>query len=268
MPENAKEEAKEKLVWLARTGYCTRGVVYMLVGVLAVLAAFGEGGKTTDSKGALLTVMSSPFGGVMIAIIIVGLFGYALWRLVQAINDTDGHGRDVKGLAIRGGILVSAVTHILLGVFAAGLLFGFGTGGGEGGKSGLVAMVMQEPWGRWLIFLVALCIFGAALAHILKAYKEKYKKHLSMDSQLMDKVSPLIKFGLVARAVVLTIIAFFLAYAAWSYDPEKTIGLEAALDFIRGQIYGAVLLGLIALGLFAFGFYSFLEGIYRRIHPE
>ncbi len=268
MPEKTKEEAKEKLVWLARAGYCTRGVVYILVGVLTVLAAFGEGGKTTGTKGALQTVISSPFGDVMIAIIAVGLFGYAIWRLVQAIKDVDNHGNGAKGLAIRGGLLVSAVTHTLLGVYAASMLFGFGTGGGGGDKSGLAAKLMQQPWGRWLLYLAALCILGAAIAHVIKAYKEKYKDYFSMDSQLMDKVDPLIKFGLVARAVVFTIISFFFAYAAWTYDPDKAKGLKAALEFIQGQAYGAVLLGLVAFGLFAFGVYSFLEGFYRRINPE
>ncbi len=267
MSTSPQEQAQEKLVWMARLGYCTRGVVYIVVGALALLAALGKGGKTSGTKGALHSVMSTPFGDILIGIIAFGLFSYALWRFVQAIKDVDDHGTDPKGLAIRGGLLISAVTHILLGVYALNMLFGSGGGNGGDGSKGMAAMLMQQPWGRWLVGIVALCILGAGVAHALKALKEKYKKYFAMDSSLMEKVSPIIKFGLIARAVVFTIIAFFLAYAAWTYDPQKARGLDAALEFIQQQAYGSILLGVVALGLFAFGAYSFLEGIYRRIHP-
>ncbi len=267
MSKSTQEQAQEKLIWLARFGYATRGVVYIIVGALSLLAAFGEGGKTTDTKGALRSVMSTPFGDIMIGIIAFGLFGYALWRFVQAIKDVDDHGTDPKGLAVRGGLLVSAVTHTSLGIYALDMLFGFGGGSSGGGSKGMAAMLMQQPWGRWLVGIVALCILGAGIAHVLKALKEKYERYFDMDRSLMEKVSPVIKFGLIARAVVFAIIAFFLAYAAWTYDPQKAKGLDAALEFIQQQAYGSYLLGVVALGLFAFGVYSFLEGIYRRIHP-
>lgn len=267
MSTSIQEQAQENLVWMARLGYSTRGVVYIVVGALALLAAIGKGGKTSDTKGALHSVMSSPFGDIMIGIIAFGLFCYALWRFVQAIKDVDDHGTDPKGLAIRGGLLVSAVTHTLLGVYALNMLFGFRGRHGGDGSVGMAAMLMQQPWGRWLVGIAALCILGAGVAHAVKALKEKYKKYFAMDSSLMEKVNPIIKFGLLARAVVFAIMSFFLAYAAWTYDPQKAKGLDAALEFIQQQAYGSILLGVVALGLFAFGVYSFLEGIYRRIHP-
>ncbi len=267
MSTSTQEQAQEKLVWMARLGYVTRGVVYIIVGALALLAAFGQGGKTSGTKGALHSVMSTAFGDIMIGIIAFGLFSYALWRFVQAIKDVDDHGTDLKGLAIRGGLLVSAVTHTMLGVYALNMLFGFSGGNGGGGSKGMAAMLMQQPWGRWLVGGAALCILGAGIAHAVKALKEKYKKYFAMDSNLMEKVNPVIKFGLIARAIVFAIMAFFLAYAAWTYDPQKAKGLDAALEFIQQQAYGSILLGVVALGLFAFGVYSFLEGIYRRIHP-
>ena len=36
---------------LARAGFLARGVVYAIIGVLAIKLVFGAGGKTTDPKG-------------------------------------------------------------------------------------------------------------------------------------------------------------------------------------------------------------------------
>ena len=79
---------------LARMGYGARGVVYLMIGGLALLTAFGEGGKTTDSKGAITEIMQQPFGYVLLTVLIIGLFGYVVWRFTQAVKDTDGHGND------------------------------------------------------------------------------------------------------------------------------------------------------------------------------
>ena len=265
---DGQAQAREKFQWWARIGYCTRGMVYLLVGALAILAAVGEGGKTTGTKGALATIIGEPFGYVLLGIIALGLFGYAAWRFIQAVFDADNHGNGGKALAIRGGLLISSLTHVLLGIFAASLAFGSGGGGGSGGNSGWVAELMQQPWGRWMVALIGIGILVAGIAHAVKAYKAKYRKHLAMDGEMMDKVEPMIRFGLYARSVVFAIIAFFFVIAAWQYDPQKAKGLNAALEFLQGQAYGMILLLIIALGLVAFGAYSVIEGIYRRIEPR
>src|SRR5579875_3640210 len=56
----AEHKAKQasgspEIVLLERAGLATRGVVYIIVGVLAVLVALGKGGGATDSGGALAT---------------------------------------------------------------------------------------------------------------------------------------------------------------------------------------------------------------------
>jgi hypothetical protein len=112
------------LALLARSGYAARGVVYLIIGGLAVVAASGQGGQTTDTHGALTSLLTQPFGKIVLAIVALGLIGYALWRVVQALADVDHHGTDPKGLATRGGLLVSAVTHALLALFALSLTFG------------------------------------------------------------------------------------------------------------------------------------------------
>jgi hypothetical protein len=58
-----------------------RGVVYIVIGSLAALAAFHRGGRTTGSRGVLVEILSQPYGQVMLGVIAVGFMGYTLWRL-------------------------------------------------------------------------------------------------------------------------------------------------------------------------------------------
>jgi hypothetical protein len=255
---------QSSLTLIARAGYAARGVVYLLIGGLAMLSAAGYGGKTADSKGALVSLVGEPWGFLALIVIGLGLFGYALWRLVQAFLDTDDHGRDGKGVAIRGSLFVSAVSHTLLGIYAISLPFTLQSSGGSGSEDA-AEMILRQPFGRYLLAAVALTILGAGVAHIWKGLSGRFKKHLVMSDRLMAVLGPFCGFGLAARGVVFLIIGSFFVYAAYTFDADQAGGAAAALHWLRTQEYGAVLLLVIAAGLFAFGSYSMIEAIWRRI---
>lgn len=259
---------KHPLEWLARSGYAARGLVYVIIGWMAVVAAFG-GGKTEGSKGALASLLDEPFGMVLLAIIAVGLIGYAAWRVTQAVRDTDDHGTDAKGLAVRGGLAVSAVTHTLLAIFAIGLLIGSGGGGGgDGGTQDWTAWLMRQPGGRWLVGLVGLAVLGAGIAHIWKGWHAKFEKHLTWSGDEQRIGHPICRFGLVMRGVAFLIVGGFFVVAAWQADPEEARGLSGALQTLQEQSYGWILLGIMAVGLVSFGLYSLIQSVYRRVQPE
>ena len=89
----AEEAAEEVSPWverIARFGYATKGVVYVVVGMLAVGVATGIGGRATDPPGAFQTISTQPFGRIILGFVALGLAGYALWRLVQAVADPEG----------------------------------------------------------------------------------------------------------------------------------------------------------------------------------
>jgi hypothetical protein len=245
-------------------GYAARGVVYLFVGGLAVDAAFGGGGKTTGSKGALVSIIQQPFGRFLLGGVALGLVGYSIWRFIQAIKDVDHHGTDAKGLAIRGGLLISAFTHLGLAVYAATLLLG-GGGSSDGQSSqALTAQLMAQPLGRWLVGLAGLAVIGAGIAQIVKGWRAGYEKHMDL-GEARQWVGPVCRFGLIARGVVFIMSGFFLVVAAVRFDPQKARGLQGALESLQGQVYGPILLGIVALGLVAFGIYSMVEMKYRRI---
>src|SRR5918997_6489379 len=100
--EKAARHASPWVEWIARFGYAAKGVVYMVMGILAVLAAVeAGGGSTTDQNGAFQTIEEAPFGQVLLGVVAVGLMGYVLWRSIQAVADPDGEGLGPKALGKR-----------------------------------------------------------------------------------------------------------------------------------------------------------------------
>jgi hypothetical protein len=251
---------------LARGGYAARGIVYLIVGGLATLAAVGAGGQTTGSRGALATLLGEPLGKTLLVIIAFGLTGYALWRLIQSAQDTDGHGTDGKGLAIRGGLLVSAVTHALLAVYALQLVWAFGSSQSEEGSRSMSEWLLQQPFGVWLVGGVGVVVIGAGVAHAVKGWNTQFDRYLQMPRRTQAWAYPICRVGLIVRGVVLVIVGSYFLLAAYYVDPSQAGGLGDVFQTVRRQTFGAVLLGAVAIGLFAFGIYSLLEAVYRRVN--
>lgn len=275
MARNARSRRTSVLSALARAGYAARGFVYLVVGGLAFTAALG-GGNAPGSKGALSKLLEAPGGRVLLVTVAVGLVGYALWRFVQSVFDADHHGRSAKGLAIRGSLLVSAGTHLLLAAFAASLAFGWNLVGGVGSSSGdshstpsLVARAMVQPFGRWIVGIAGVCIVGAGVAQFAKGVKQRFRRFLDVPYRHERWVFPVSRVGLIARGIAFAMIGGFVIAAAVEADPSEARGLSGAFAALRQQPYGGWLLAILAAGLFAFGVYSILEAIFRRIdEPE
>lgn len=259
-------------VWLMRLGHAAIGVVYIIVGVLAVRTALGSGGQTTDKQGALQTILDQPFGKVMLGAVAVGLCGYVLWRFVQAIADPERKGSGAKGLAIRSGFLVSGIVYGALALTAVrGVMSASGSTGGRGDEAkSWTAWLLEQPFGVWLVGIVGAIIIGVGIAQLWKAYSAKFRKYFNLHrmSETEDRwATRLGRFGLSARGVVFGIVGYFLIQAALNFDPNQARGLDGALQALLQQSYGVILLGVVAAGLIAYGLYMLVAARYRRIHP-
>lgn len=264
--QQAEKAARKASPWierLARFGY----LVYVLVGFLAVQAAIG-GGKTASQEGALSTVLRAPLGKVLLGLIVVGLLGYAMWRLIQGVRDPENEGKDARGIVKRADHVVNGLFHGALALSAGQLALG--GGGGSGSPDDLAAQLMSQPFGRWLILAAGAIIIVAGLYQFRKAYKADFRDEIKsgeMSASRKRWTTRVGRVGYVARGVVFGVIGVFLALAALQTDPQQARGLGGALQTLAQQPFGPYVLGTVAAGLIAYGVFMFVMARYRRIRP-
>jgi hypothetical protein len=252
-----------------RVGYAARGIVYIIVGAIAVMAAW-QGGQAEGTQGALARIQDEWWGWVLLILIALGFVCYAFWKALDAWMDLNDKGTGAKGIVARVAMVITAIIHLGLAFYAGSLLFGGSgsSGGGQGGSGGgtqsMTATLMAQPFGQWLVGLVGACVIGAGVFHFVKALREKYKEHMARTPG-SESLDFLVKFGLIAHGVTLGVIGGMFIWAAWTYDPSQAGGLQQALQIIREAAFGRILLGLVGLGLVAFAAYCFVEARYRIV---
>jgi hypothetical protein len=249
---------------LARAGLVARGVVYAIIGVLALKLALGDGGKATNQQGALRTIADRPFGKTLLVIVAIGLAGYALWRLLRAAL---GHGPEQSDSGSdRVAALASGIAYAILCVTAVKILAGASTGSGTPKKA--TGGVLDWTGGPLLVGIAGAVLIGVAGYQAYKGIKKKFledSKTEQMSHGVKRAFTALGVFGHLARAVVFTLIGYGLIKAAIDYDPDKAIGLDGALRKLANASYGPWLLGLVAAGLIGFAAYSVADARYRRV---
>ena len=151
---------------LARGGYVARGVVYILLGGLAVTSAVYGGSDADGSSDALSSLLGLPFGRVLLGLVAIGLFGHILWRLAQGLLNADDVKDDAAGFIGRVGSLVSAGANVFLALAAAKLALSMGQSGGGGGEEDASAWLLEQPFGPYLLGLAALCVIAAGLVQV------------------------------------------------------------------------------------------------------
>lgn len=250
---------------LMRGGFIAKGTVYAIIGVLAAMAAAGAGGETTDQQGAIRRIADLPFGRLLLGLLALGLLGYALWRLSEAIINPEGE-TGGKGAVKRTSYVISAL--IYGGLAALAIRISFGSGDSGGGTQDLTARVMAAPFGRVLVGLAGVAILGAGLYQFYEAYSAKFREKFKLGQMTPTEERWTVRagrWGLASRGVVFVIIGLLVGQAALRADPSRAQGLDGALQTLAQQPFGQVLLGVVALGLVAYAAYMFVCARYQRI---
>ncbi|RAN33749.1 DUF1206 domain-containing protein [Hyphomonas pacifica] len=260
-----KHTANTALEWLMRAGYGARGVVYLIVGGIALFAAI-NGGEAEGTSGALEFMIRQPFGVILLAITAAGLFSYTLWRLVDGVMDLEDEGDDAEGYANRLGQIMSGLTHAALGISALLILIkgSEDTGGGGSGAENWSATLMQHPIGRLVVIAAGITTLSVAIYLFYKSWAAAHRKDI-IRTDMAEMLEPAVRFGLAAHGFVLLIVGGLILWAGISADADKAAGLGEALQILETQPFGRTLLALTGAGLCGFAVYCFVMARYRIV---
>jgi len=265
----AKSRRAGKSPWverLGRAGLVAKGVLYVVVGILAINVALGAREESPDKGGALRTIAEQPFGKALLILLALGLGGYAIWQLALAILDRENEGEDAKGLAKRATALAKAAWYgVLCGLTVSVLV---GNGSGNESEQQRTAGVFDRPGGRYLVYAAGLAFLAAGAFNGYRAVTCKFNEKLKQEEMSQAEESAATGVGILghlARCIVFGLIGAFLFRAAWEFDSKEARGLDGSLLEVAQQPYGEVLLAAVAVGLVAYGLYCFVQARYRRI---
>ena len=239
----------------ARLGFAARGVMYCLIGWIALRT-----GTSADGQAALDWLASGP-GGIVVALMALGFAGYGIWRIIEAAIDSEGQGGDAKGIAVRIGGVISGLVHLALALYAM-RLFWSDDGGASGGASADMGAqtAMDLPGGTTLILLAAIAILGTGLYQFAKAYKLGFLKQMDRAVAGQDWLKWIGRAGYAARGVTFLMIGWLLFKVWQTENADAAGGIAQALDALPRDLFL-----IVALGLGLFGIFSFVEARYRRI---
>lgn len=265
----AARQARHSVKWLARAGYAARGFLYLVIGGLAALAAFGHGGEVTDSKGALLEIYAQPFGQVLLLLSALGLLGYAAFLFYRGAFDPEAEARQAWGFAKRAWWLMVGLLHTSLGIFAIGLLVGASAGSdGDDAQSLTAKLLGWTPAGPWIVAAIGFGLLIGSGYELWCAWSAKLDEQLDL-SRLRGEtrrwVVHLGRVGIAARGIVGAVTGVFLVLAAVTSNATEAKGFGESLGALRAMPLGGASFAGVALGLLAFGGYQLVEARYRRV---
>jgi len=252
---------------LARLGYGVKGIIYITMGFIAFRSALGKSSTPADQLGAIATFGKLPYAQILLWVILVGLISYSLWGLVRAFLDPFHKGNDMKGLLVRGGYLLSAVTYASFVLPTYHLIAG-ARGTGSNQTAQFVIKLMALPLGRFLVGAIGIGAVAAGLYQIYMGITSNFEqqfKPYALSSEQLKVAKQVGRFGTIARGVVLALVGYFLVLAAYYARPGQAQGFAGALRFLAQQPYGLWLLGIVAAGLIAFGIYSLMSAAWFRL---
>jgi hypothetical protein len=256
------EKTHEGLKWVMRAGYGSRGVIYTIIGGLALLAAF-KSTQASGTKDALAALRDEPYGVPALFAIGIGLLAYLVWRVTAGVKDVEDQGTDPKGLIARIGQITTGLIHGGIGVSVLALALSGKNSGGDSTED-WTQKLMSMPMGRYIVAAIALILLGAGIYYAYKGWSGKYKGHLAR-THFTESIDPVLTIGLVVYGIMMALVAGSLGYAALTANPEQAGGLGEALQSLRGMAFGRFLLGGAGLGLIGFAVYNFVEAGYRVV---
>ncbi|MGR6920797.1 DUF1206 domain-containing protein [[Actinomadura] parvosata] len=246
---------------LTRVGLACRGVLYALIGVLALQIGLGQGtGGQADKSGAITTLAELPFGEVLLWIMVAGFVALAIWQATEALFGA----AKVKDR-------VEAAARTVVYVLVVGTLWSVITSGNAGSddqkSQDVTGKLLDLPGGDWIVGAIGLGLVALGVYWVHRGVTKGFREELDQGRMspkarmVMDRLGV---GGYAARGAIAGMAGIFVVYAAITHDPDKAGGIDSALRQFADTPAGPWLLVVVALGVLLFAGYCFGESRWRR----
>lgn len=263
--------SSSKFEFIAKAGFVAKGIVYSLLGLITLMAAFNINGKSTgdtDKNGVFNFLYSQPGGRVLLGLFAIGLICYCIWRLIQVFKGSSGISSDdkKKEYAKRVRYLFSALAYGSIAFQVVRKLFISASAGGNDSKESMARELLTKPFGQVLACIGALILLSVGIYQLYYGYSEKYKKHVdkAVNEKSRKAMMTAGKIGYMARGLVWLLLAWLFLKAAWEANASNAGNTSKAFQFLQELSYGAYMLAAIAFGLICYGTFNFVRVRYEK----
>ncbi|MCW8108925.1 DUF1206 domain-containing protein [Alteromonas ponticola] len=259
---------------IARTGYASKTVIYILLGIFVISSAISSFSAENPSQQTVFTkILQQPFGKYMLMAVIAGMVCYSIWRWLQTFLNTEelDMGK-AKDMVMRIFLFISGIIYATGAYAAVKVLTGQssddgGSGQGSNSSESIASTLMEQSWGGYLVMALGIIIIIFAFIQFKHAYKADYMDKFvtsDMSSKEINASRKVGQLGYAARGVVYSLIGAFFIQAGWTNDPDEAGGLKEAFQSIMEQPFGDWALMAIGVGIAMFGVFCGFEAIYRQ----
>jgi Domain of Unknown Function (DUF1206) len=265
------------LVAVARLGWVAKGVVYLVVGVLAVPIAIdglrGDGSSGGDSEasqsGAVAEIAETSFGTLALWTIAIGLALYVVWRLISILLPAE---HTLKAWLTRGGYLISAIVYSVLAwtavSFARHDRAASGAQTEDAKVEGFTRDLMEKTGGRWLVGALGVCLVAVGAYFVIKGLRAKFRDELEPSDVgpfSHETIVTLGRVGWVGRGIVMALVGWFVTRAAVQFRPREAKGFDGSLRELTESTLGPLIVGFVAVALIVYGLFCVISAPRQRL---
>jgi hypothetical protein len=262
---------------LGRIGWVSKGIVYGLVGFLALTIALGDRSEVSpddeaSQTGAITRIAQASYGTAVLVVVASGLVVYAIWRIITVMLPAKN---DAHTWVTRIGYAVSAIVYLALAWTASSYVRDTqsseaGAVSEESRVDAATREVMSHTGGQWLVGLVGIVILAVGAYFFVRAVRRPFE-----DQLIGGGVGPfehrhivvMGRIGWIGRSLMMLLIGFFLVRAAWRSDASEATGLDGALRRAVENPVGTGLVAAVGIGLIVYGAYCVISAPRRRLAP-
>jgi hypothetical protein len=261
-----KKRKRTVIYYLPIYGCIATGIVYIAIGVIAILSFLKIRDGGADESSMLAVLNDFIIGKIFIWIILVGTVSYIIWRIYETITDPYGYGKELKGVAKRSGIALSTIADFLIVYSAIRVLAGTGNiqvNGQPEEEREMVATLLDANAGSLLVITLGSVVAITALVQFFYGVTRGYKERLDIDQYSKGITVTIHAFawaGYFARGIILGITGFFYIKAGAFNDAQYVVNTDKAFDFI-GDHVGHVYFILVAIGTICYGLFMWAQGL-------